>query len=954
MKLKLNRREFIAQAGAAAAIGALAPHACSAAGATNAGKGVAIFRDPYYAITPNQPTTRWAADQLLTALVGRGFDARIVTSADAVRSDDLCVILSDHEFPPGFSDGLPWPRQFVSEAVEALAIAPGRVDLNAYRFSPTRTPIALLRPDPNADYREALLVQGRDSRGLSYALTELADAVALAPDPAAALAVLRPAAAITERPANPIRGVIRVFASSVEDKGWFNDRGFWRDYLSMLAAHRFNRFNLSLGLGYDGGYEGGFGLRDGYLHFAYPFLVKVPGYDVRATNLPDAERDANLAMLRFISDEAAARGLEFFLGLWTHSFEWPNSPNANHLITGLTAQTQAPYSRDAVALILKECPNISGVTFRTHGESGVPEGNYDFWKTIFSGLNQTGRPVALDLHAKGIDQKMVDTALSTGLPVTVVPKFSAEHMGLPYHQADIRPTEIPTGQPGQRLYTLSEGSRSFTRYGYADLLNVERKFGVYHRIWPGTQRLLLWGDPVFAAAYSRAGTFGGSLGHEIFDPLSFKGRKGSGLPGGRDGYADASLRASAVPNHDYEKYAYGYRLWGRMLYNPDTKPEIWQRQLRQDYGATLAPVVEQSLGSASRILPLVTSAHLVSASNNMYWPELYSNIPIASAPNNGPFTDTSTPKNFGGVSPLDPQLFYRVNDYADDLLKGTVSAKYSPIEVAQWLEGLAHEAERHLTAQNDTALLRMPAPLRTVTDINSLTGLGRFFAHKFRAGVLFALFERTGQTAAREATVRSYRDARYEWFKVSRITKDIYVADLAWGDRPYQHGNWQSRLAEIDEDIAAVERAAPSAQPAMVGFDPVKLATLIATMTAPAPERPTPGVTHTPSSLFVRRAPLTLTVKPVEVLSGRAQQPPPREVLLHYRHANHAERWVGPVPMTPAPGGGWTATIPADYTAAPYPLTYYFEPVHADGRRTIYPGLGPDLAQQPYFVLMPA
>lgn len=952
MNLNLNRREFITQAGAAAAVGVasatLASHASAATGATNGSKGVAIIRDPAD-IVVNAPAARWAADQLLAALKARGFDARIVTNADAIRPDDLCIVACGVAVPFGFSTtaggiGL-------STAAEALAITPGRLGT-----------------------REALLVQGRDAHGLSYALTELADAVALAPDPAAALAVLRPAAAITERPANPIRGVIRVFASSVEDKGWFNDRGFWRDYLSMLAAHRFNRFNLSLGLGYDGGYEGGLGLRDGYLHFAYPFVVKVPGYDVRATNLPDAERDANLAMLRFISDEAAARGLEFFLGLWTHSFEWPNSPNANHLITGLTAQTQAPYSRDAVALILKECPNISGVTFRTHGESGVPEGNYDFWKTIFSGLNQAGRPVTLDLHAKGIDQKMVDTALSTGLPVTVVPKFSAEHMGLPYHQADIRPTEIPTGQPGQRLYTLSEGSRSFTRYGYADLLNVERKFGVYHRIWPGTQRLLLWGDPVLAAAYSRAGTFGGSLGHEIFDPLSFKGRKGSGLPGGRDGYADASLRASAVPNHDYEKYAYGYRLWGRMLYNPDTRPEIWQRQLRQDYGATLAPVVEQSLGSASRILPLVTSAHLVSASNNMYWPELYSNIPIASAPNNGPFTDTSTPKNFGGVSPLDPQLFYRVNDYADDLLKGTVSAKYSPIEVAQWLEGLAHEAERHLTAQNDTALLRMPAPLRTVTDINSLTGLGRFFAHKFRAGVLFALFERTGQTAAREATVRSYRDARYEWFKVSRITKDIYVADLAWGDRPYQHGNWQSRLAEIDEDIAAVERAAPSAQPAMVGFDPVKLATLIATVTAPAPERPKPGVTHTPSSLFVRRVPLTLTIKPVEVPSGRAQQPPPREVLLHYRHANQAERWVTPVPMTPGPGG-WSATIPADYTAAPYPITYYFEPVHADGRRTFYPGLtgrqlgffggsiageipsfssGPFLDQQPYFALMPA
>ena len=43
---------------------------------------------------------------------------------------------------------------------------------------------------------------------------------------------------------------------------------------------------------------------------------------------------------------------------------------------------------------------------------------------------------------------------------------------------------------------LSAGSRSFLRYGYGDLLREDRKWGVLHRIWPGTQRLLLWGDPV--------------------------------------------------------------------------------------------------------------------------------------------------------------------------------------------------------------------------------------------------------------------------------------------------------------------------------------------------------------------------------------------------------------------------------------------------------------------------
>ena len=64
--------------------------------------------------------------------------------------------------------------------------------------------------------------------------------------------------------------------------------------------------------------------------------------------------------------------------------------------------------------------------------------------------------------------------------------------------------------------------------------------------------------------------------------------------------------------------------------------------------------------------------------------------------------------------------------------------------------------------------------------------------------------------------------------------------------------------------------------------------------------------------------------------------------------------WLAAVPMVPAPGGSWSAVIPADYTAAPYPPTYYFEPVHADGGRALYPGLGAALDQQPYFAVSPA
>ena len=350
----------------------------------------------------------------------------------------------------------------------------------------------------------------------------------------------------------------------------------------MLATHRFNRFNLSFGIGYDFVNE----IRDSYFHFAYPFLLNMPGYKVQVTMrsplggkpmmLSDDERARNLSLLQFISAATAERGMDFQLGLWTHAWNFDAAPNATHRITGLTAATHAEYCRDALHALLTACPAIAGVTLRTHGESGVPEQSYPFWKTVFAGITAAGRKIEIDQHAKGIDAEMIGLAQATGMPAAVSPKYWAEHMGLPYHQAAIRPLEMPKpvspaangAKTAGALMALSNGSRNFLRYGYGDLLREDRKYAVLHRIWPGTQRFLLWGDPLMADAYGRASDFAGSDGVEWMEPLSFKGRKGSGIAGGRTGYTGV-ISPSA---RDWEKYLYTYRVWGRGTIIPTQAP----------------------------------------------------------------------------------------------------------------------------------------------------------------------------------------------------------------------------------------------------------------------------------------------------------------------------------------------------------------------------------------------
>lgn len=902
----MNRRSFIVSSSAAVAgvaAGSLLP-AYAASAAAGSARNVSLIADRADALVGSAPV-QWAIDQVRGTLTARGFVVRILPRLGEAAATDFCVLVGGANSSFARDLGVTVPAD-----AEALAVVPGKLA-----------------------GREVLLASGRDVRGLVYALTEIADAVAHADDPAAAL---RPARAVVEKPANSVRSAMRLFASDVEDKAWYNDRDFWRRYLSMLVSQRFNRVNLALGLGYDQPTA----LTDTYFYFTYPFLLKVPGYEVRATNLSDAERDRNFEMLRFISDEAAARGLDFQLGLWTHAYEWVNSPKANHVITGLTPQTHGAYCRDALALILRECPSIGGVTMRIHGESGVPENSHDLWGTIFSGATRSGRQIGLDLHAKGMEQATLDAAFATGLPITISPKFWAEHMGLPYHQAAIRPTELPQRERGRGLFAVSEGARSFLRYGVGDLMREDRRYAIVHRIWPGTQRLLLWGDPVFGAAYSRAFSFCGSAGVDLMEPLSFKGRRGSGLPGGRDGYADPALRA---PGDDYEKFRYSYRIWGRLLYNPDTAPEVWQRQLRRDYGAA-APAAEASLASASRILPLLTTAHLPSAANNFFWPEIPVNMSIVSDAQPQPYTDTPAPKRFGFVSPLDPQLFARVDDFATEVLAGKMAASYSPIEVATWLESYAQKAAGHLAllpAKNTAAAT--PAMRRLVIDLEIQIGLGRFWAQKLRAGVLYALHEKTADRAALDAALAQYRAARATWAHLVDLTRNVYVPDVSYGSGWFQRGHWSDRLAAIDADLKAMEQSATSAAEKSTPSSPQNISALVREVLAAAPRRSTLPVSHLPPAKFQRGEALAIEISLAKVTRR------PTEARLHFRHLNQAEPWRAAT--MEVSGTVAKAAIPADYTDTPYPLEYYFEIASAGERPALWPGLGVDLTTPPYLVV---
>src|SRR5439155_11542598 len=194
------------------------------------------------------------------------------------------------------------------------------------------------------------------------------------------------------------------------------------------------------------------------------------------------------------------------------------------------------------------------------------------------------------------------------------------------------------------------------------------------------------------------------------------------------------------------------------------------------------------------------------------------------------------------------------NDFAGELLKGERSGKYSPVEVAQWLDDLADTAGKHLAqAQTLASAKTGPEFRRMAIDVSIQSGLGRFFAAKFRSGVLYGIFEASGDRTALEEALKAYRRARNVWAQIAEQGK-VYVSDITAGELPHLRGHWLDRLPAMDADIAAMSKKLEAAK---AGEPQPRVQAAIAEVLG-RPSRFPVALSHTPPQRFRPGQPLAI------------------------------------------------------------------------------------------------
>ncbi len=220
-------------------------------------------------------------------------------------------------------------------------------------------------------------------------------------------------------------------------------------------------------------------------------------------------------------------------------------------------------------------PALDGIQFRMHDESGLKNSEQEaFWRDVFPKMKTRAPNLRLDLRAKGLPDSVIQSALDVGVPFRITTKYWMEQMGLPFH-----PTHINKQNQFDR------------RHCYADMLRYPQRYQMHWRLWNGgTARVLLWGDPDYVRRFAESTRLYDGDGFEVNEPLC---TKMEAQP------HDAKPFDLLTPSHRYydyefERYWHFFQVFGRLGYNTNTPPEIWQREFERRFGKDAAPFVEKA------------------------------------------------------------------------------------------------------------------------------------------------------------------------------------------------------------------------------------------------------------------------------------------------------------------------------------------------------------------------
>jgi len=506
---------------------------------------------------------------------------------------------------------------------------------------------------------------------------------------------------------------------------------FWQRFLDMMAENRFNVLSLW------------------NLH---PFT-----YMIRPKDFPEAcpFSDKELAQWqrfwRRLFSMAKERGIDTYIVNWNIvvSPEFAEAYGVKE--RNDESEIVREYTRQCVTQVINEYDELTGlgVTLADWMNNMTPKEREDWIQdTFIKGMKQAKRPAKFIhrsvLAGSPLEMRRVIDEANFPDPVWVEVKFNWSHG---YSTPRLAIThDYSSGQIDERFWKPKPEN-----YRIAWMIRNEDFF------------ILRWGQPDFIREHIEANARDYVGGYFI----------------GSEGYIPAKEYAHKPDKHVTWQYAFEkqwlfYKLWGRLLYDPNTPDKVFAAEFNRRYGSNIGNKLLEAFALASR-MPL----RLASFYSATWDYTLYSEGFLAPA-------QTGFDDKVSAFISIDELIRHRTLDptylsianYVKAVIGNEQIEEFllTPPELAEDLEKDGNRALELIESLKDRERMNAHTLNCEIADVQAWACLSLYFADKLRAGVALEKFRKTKVKEEQSKSVELLENAAIHWDELIEVTKQHYKA----------------------------------------------------------------------------------------------------------------------------------------------------------------------------------
>jgi hypothetical protein len=564
------------------------------------------------------------------------------------------------------------------------------------------------------------------------------------------------------------------------------DINYWKAFLDMMVENRLNALSL-----WD-------------LH-PFTYMIRAKNYP-KATPFTDKELKVWQDLFHDIFRLAKERGIDTYLVPFNIFFSpefaknYPvQRPNLEHdfFVDGDTTAIVKKYTRESITQTLQEYPELTGIGFTLgEGMGGfTSQGREDWMKDVYiAGMRDAGRKVKL-IHRIPFSSTTGSLGVTTIETEVLTRKAIEEEADMPFIEgpiwADLKYNWSHAASTTKLIKV--HGGKLFDTY-----FKLPAKFKV---TWTARNEdffCLRWGVPEFVREHvqvnSQPYTGGYFIGSETYIPA-------------KDYFTNPTIKVNW--KYAFERQWLYYKLWGRLLYDPNTPDKVFGDEFTRRYGEAGKNLLEAS--SLAGKTPLRTASFF----------DFTSDLTLYSEGMMAQLGRDKTLKYIGvddqiKRAVLDPDASVSIADYVKiTLAGGSIDAKKTtPLMLADMLDkdcNKALELVKDINTSKNTALMF------EVADIKTWANLGLNLAEKMRGGVALQTYRIKGGEENKQNAVAHLEKALHYWNEVVKITRPIYndmplthmmdQGGKSWKDNYYDKFHWALITPQVAADVDVAKNA---------------------------------------------------------------------------------------------------------------------------------------------------